>query len=216
MQDTRIIDSEFAFVGPMGFDLGSIVAHLIISLFACEAHLARAGEPTTACEVEAAGGVGVENGEAGAGVGVGAGAPVDADSHTDSVSSVAVAASQDGLSLQAVWLREVVSKVSAAEGSVVNRCASICICDAPNWGGDSCGQAFRPAFPRNGMVPSAGLVRCSLPLSKAAPRAAERFRTSSCLACSKTQWVRTQPVMASVCGRATRLDSSLVVRRACV
>jgi len=32
--DTRVIDSEFAFYGPMGFDVGSLIAHLLISFCA--------------------------------------------------------------------------------------------------------------------------------------------------------------------------------------
>jgi 5-methylthioribose kinase len=36
--DTRIIDAEFAFVGPMGFDVGAVVANLLLGYFSQEGH----------------------------------------------------------------------------------------------------------------------------------------------------------------------------------
>jgi 5-methylthioribose kinase len=36
--DTRVIDAEFAFVGPMGFDLGAIVGNLLLNYFAQDGH----------------------------------------------------------------------------------------------------------------------------------------------------------------------------------
>ena len=36
--DTRVIDAEFAFVGPMGFDLGAIVGNLLLNYFAQGGH----------------------------------------------------------------------------------------------------------------------------------------------------------------------------------
>ncbi|TFF27307.1 S-methyl-5-thioribose kinase [Jiella endophytica] len=37
-KDTRIIDPEFAFYGPMGFDIGALLANLYLSYFAQEGH----------------------------------------------------------------------------------------------------------------------------------------------------------------------------------
>ena len=37
-KDTRVIDPEFAFVGPMGFDVGAILGNLLIAYFAQEGH----------------------------------------------------------------------------------------------------------------------------------------------------------------------------------
>ncbi len=37
-KDTRVIDGEFAFVGPMGFDLGAIVGNLLLNYFAQDGH----------------------------------------------------------------------------------------------------------------------------------------------------------------------------------
>jgi 5-methylthioribose kinase len=42
--DTRVIDPEFAFYGPMGFDIGAMLANLLINYFAGEGHEARPGE----------------------------------------------------------------------------------------------------------------------------------------------------------------------------
>ncbi len=42
--ETRVIDPEFAFVGPMGFDLGAVIANLLISFFSQSGHEARPGE----------------------------------------------------------------------------------------------------------------------------------------------------------------------------
>ena len=39
--DTRFIDPEFAFYGPMGFDVGALVANLFLAYFAQPGH-----EPT--------------------------------------------------------------------------------------------------------------------------------------------------------------------------
>ena len=36
--DTRVIDPEFAFMGPMGFDIGAILANLLMSYFSQEGH----------------------------------------------------------------------------------------------------------------------------------------------------------------------------------
>jgi 5-methylthioribose kinase len=36
--DTRIIDAEFAFVGPMGFDVGAVIANLLLGYFSQEGH----------------------------------------------------------------------------------------------------------------------------------------------------------------------------------
>lgn len=41
--ETRVIDPEFAFVGPIGFDLGAIVANLLLSYFSQAGHEARPG-----------------------------------------------------------------------------------------------------------------------------------------------------------------------------
>ncbi|MBC6406047.1 MAG: S-methyl-5-thioribose kinase [Rhodospirillales bacterium] len=37
-EDTRVIDPEFAFVGPIGFDMGSLLANLLISYFSQAGH----------------------------------------------------------------------------------------------------------------------------------------------------------------------------------
>ena len=37
-KDTRVIDPEFAFMGPMGFDVGAILANLLMSYFSQEGH----------------------------------------------------------------------------------------------------------------------------------------------------------------------------------
>ena len=37
-EDTKVIDPEFAFVGPMGFDLGAVFANLLISYFSQNGH----------------------------------------------------------------------------------------------------------------------------------------------------------------------------------
>lgn len=42
-QDTRVIDPEFAFMGPMGFDVGAIVANFLINFFAQDGHEAQPG-----------------------------------------------------------------------------------------------------------------------------------------------------------------------------
>lgn len=36
--DTRVIDPEFAFVGPMGFDLGAVIANLLLNVFSQSGH----------------------------------------------------------------------------------------------------------------------------------------------------------------------------------
>jgi 5-methylthioribose kinase len=43
-QDTRIIDPEFAFMGPMGFDVGAIVANFLLNYFSQDGHEKTAGE----------------------------------------------------------------------------------------------------------------------------------------------------------------------------
>ena len=42
--ETRVIDPEFAFIGPMGFDVGAIVANFLINFFAQDGHEKRPGE----------------------------------------------------------------------------------------------------------------------------------------------------------------------------
>jgi 5-methylthioribose kinase len=42
--ETRIIDPEFAFMGPMGFDVGAVIANLLINYFAHDGHEEKAGE----------------------------------------------------------------------------------------------------------------------------------------------------------------------------
>ncbi|MFZ5672876.1 MAG: S-methyl-5-thioribose kinase [Pseudomonadota bacterium] len=42
-QDTRIIDPEFAFVGPMGFDTGAVIGNLLIAYYAQTGHEERIG-----------------------------------------------------------------------------------------------------------------------------------------------------------------------------
>ncbi len=36
--DTRVIDPEFAFVGPMGFDVGAVIANLLLNYFSQDGH----------------------------------------------------------------------------------------------------------------------------------------------------------------------------------
>ncbi|MDJ0943231.1 MAG: S-methyl-5-thioribose kinase [Kiloniellales bacterium] len=42
-EDTRVIDPEFAFMGPMGFDTGALVANLLLNYFAQDGHEERPG-----------------------------------------------------------------------------------------------------------------------------------------------------------------------------
>jgi len=42
--DTRVIDSEFAFYGPMGFDIGVLLANFLMAYFAQPGHAARPGD----------------------------------------------------------------------------------------------------------------------------------------------------------------------------
>jgi len=42
--DTRVIDPEFAFYGPMGFDVGAMLANLLMNFLASEGHEKRRGE----------------------------------------------------------------------------------------------------------------------------------------------------------------------------
>ena len=42
-EDTRIIDPEFAFMGPMGFDIGAVVANLLINYFSHDGHEEKPG-----------------------------------------------------------------------------------------------------------------------------------------------------------------------------
>ncbi len=44
--DTRVIDPEFAFVGPMGFDVGAIIGNLLIAYFSQAGHEERPGART--------------------------------------------------------------------------------------------------------------------------------------------------------------------------
>ena len=43
-KDTRVIDPEFAFMGPMGFDVGAILANLLMSYFSQDGHEASSQE----------------------------------------------------------------------------------------------------------------------------------------------------------------------------
>ncbi len=43
-KDTRVIDPEFAFVGPMGFDVGAVIANLLLNYFSHDGHEIRPGE----------------------------------------------------------------------------------------------------------------------------------------------------------------------------
>ena len=42
--ETRVIDPEFAFYGPMGFDVGAVIANLIMSYLASSGHETSPGE----------------------------------------------------------------------------------------------------------------------------------------------------------------------------
>ncbi|MEK0083271.1 S-methyl-5-thioribose kinase [Benzoatithermus flavus] len=42
--DTKVIDPEFAFVGPMGFDVGKLIGNLLMSFFSQRGHECRPGE----------------------------------------------------------------------------------------------------------------------------------------------------------------------------
>ena len=42
-EDTRVIDPEFAFVGPIGFDVGAVIGNLFLAYFAQEGHEASPG-----------------------------------------------------------------------------------------------------------------------------------------------------------------------------
>lgn len=44
VEDTRVIDPEFAFMGPMGFDVGAVIANLLLSYFSQDGHEVRPGE----------------------------------------------------------------------------------------------------------------------------------------------------------------------------
>jgi len=41
--DTRVIDPEFAFIGPIGFDVGAVIGNLLLAFFAQEGHEAASG-----------------------------------------------------------------------------------------------------------------------------------------------------------------------------
>jgi 5-methylthioribose kinase len=43
-EDTRVIDPEFAFYGPMGFDVGKLIGNLLLSFFSQDGHEAQPGE----------------------------------------------------------------------------------------------------------------------------------------------------------------------------
>ncbi|MEM2124333.1 MAG: S-methyl-5-thioribose kinase, partial [Methanolinea sp.] len=43
-RDTRVIDPEFAFYGPMGFDVGKLLGNLLMSFFSQDGHEGRPGE----------------------------------------------------------------------------------------------------------------------------------------------------------------------------
>jgi 5-methylthioribose kinase len=42
-EDTRVIDPEFAFIGPIGFDVGAVIGNLLLAFFAQEGHEATPG-----------------------------------------------------------------------------------------------------------------------------------------------------------------------------
>src|SRR5689334_16045457 len=42
--ETKVIDPEFAFYGPMGFDVGAVIANLLMAYFASDGHARAAGE----------------------------------------------------------------------------------------------------------------------------------------------------------------------------
>jgi 5-methylthioribose kinase len=42
LKDTRVIDPEFAFIGPIGFDVGAVIGNLLLAFFAQEGHEAMA------------------------------------------------------------------------------------------------------------------------------------------------------------------------------
>ena len=44
--DTRVIDPEFAFMGPMGFDVGAVIGNLLLAYFAQEGHEAAPARAT--------------------------------------------------------------------------------------------------------------------------------------------------------------------------
>jgi 5-methylthioribose kinase len=48
--DTRIIDPEFAFIGPMGFDVGAVIGNLLLAFFAQEGHEAAPHAREAYCE----------------------------------------------------------------------------------------------------------------------------------------------------------------------
>jgi 5-methylthioribose kinase len=41
--DTRVIDAEFAFIGPMGFDVGAVIGNLLLAYFSQDGHEEQAG-----------------------------------------------------------------------------------------------------------------------------------------------------------------------------
>jgi 5-methylthioribose kinase len=41
--DTRVIDPEFAFIGPIGFDVGAVIGNLLLAFFSQSGHEAAAG-----------------------------------------------------------------------------------------------------------------------------------------------------------------------------
>jgi 5-methylthioribose kinase len=43
-EDTRVIDAEFAFVGPMGFDTGAVIGNLLLAYFSQEGHATAADQ----------------------------------------------------------------------------------------------------------------------------------------------------------------------------
>jgi 5-methylthioribose kinase len=43
LEDTRVIDPEFAFIGPMGFDVGAVIGNLFLAYFAQGGHEAKPG-----------------------------------------------------------------------------------------------------------------------------------------------------------------------------
>ncbi|WP_119392834.1 S-methyl-5-thioribose kinase [Taklimakanibacter lacteus] len=46
-EDTRVIDPEFAFMGPIGFDVGAVLGNLLIAYYSQEGHEGRPGSRTS-------------------------------------------------------------------------------------------------------------------------------------------------------------------------
>lgn len=46
---TQVIDPEFSFYGPMGFDIGAYLGNLILAFFAQDGHAAEGNDRTVSC-----------------------------------------------------------------------------------------------------------------------------------------------------------------------